>query len=150
MTLPRSALLAAWAGAVAAGRAGAADALQAVADDDEPHQVEPAPGFVAPAGLPLPDPGYLSDLLVLLAAAGEGAPVTVRCVLPVPGDVRGVPGPHELLAAAVGAGECVVVEGLPDGTAGRASVALVPEVDLAGGRVVVADRPGLVAPLPED
>ena len=28
--------------------------------------------------------------------------------------------------------------------------ALVPEVDVAGGRVVVADRPGLVAPLPED
>ena len=27
---------------------------------------------------------------------------------------------------------------------------LVPEVDLAGGRVVVADRPGLVTPLPED
>jgi 16S rRNA processing protein RimM len=26
---------------------------------------------------------------------------------------------------------------------------LVPEVDVAGGRVVVADRPGLVAPLPE-
>jgi 16S rRNA processing protein RimM len=28
--------------------------------------------------------------------------------------------------------------------------ALVPEVDLAGGRVVVADRPGLVTPLEED
>lgn len=28
--------------------------------------------------------------------------------------------------------------------------ALVPEVDLAGRRVVVADRPGLVAPLDED
>ena len=28
--------------------------------------------------------------------------------------------------------------------------ALVPEVDVAGGRVVVADRPGLVTPLPED
>jgi 16S rRNA processing protein RimM len=28
--------------------------------------------------------------------------------------------------------------------------ALVPEVDVAGGRVVVADRPGLVAPMPED
>lgn len=28
--------------------------------------------------------------------------------------------------------------------------ALVPSVDLAGGRVVVADRPGLVTPLPED
>lgn len=28
--------------------------------------------------------------------------------------------------------------------------ALVPEVDLAGGRVVIADRPGLVRPAPED
>ena len=28
--------------------------------------------------------------------------------------------------------------------------ALVPEVDVPGGRVVVADRPGLVAPLPDD
>jgi 16S rRNA processing protein RimM len=28
--------------------------------------------------------------------------------------------------------------------------ALVPEVDLAGRRIVVADRPGLVAPLPDD
>lgn len=28
--------------------------------------------------------------------------------------------------------------------------ALVPEVDLAGGRVVIADRPGLVTPFPED
>ncbi|WP_028645354.1 ribosome maturation factor RimM [Nocardioides sp. URHA0020] len=28
--------------------------------------------------------------------------------------------------------------------------ALVPEVDLAGRRVVIADRPGLVAPLPDD
>jgi 16S rRNA processing protein RimM len=27
--------------------------------------------------------------------------------------------------------------------------ALVPDVDVAGGRVVIADRPGLVAPLPE-
>jgi 16S rRNA processing protein RimM len=28
--------------------------------------------------------------------------------------------------------------------------ALVPEVDVAGGRIVVADRPGLVTPLPDD
>lgn len=28
--------------------------------------------------------------------------------------------------------------------------ALVPEVDLEGGRVVIADRPGLVRPFPED
>jgi 16S rRNA processing protein RimM len=29
-------------------------------------------------------------------------------------------------------------------------VALVPEVDVAAGRVVVADRPGLITPFPED
>ena len=28
--------------------------------------------------------------------------------------------------------------------------ALVPEVDLGAGRIVVADRPGLVTPFPED
>jgi 16S rRNA processing protein RimM len=28
--------------------------------------------------------------------------------------------------------------------------ALVPEVDLTAGRIVVADRPGLVSPFPED
>lgn len=28
--------------------------------------------------------------------------------------------------------------------------ALVPEVDVAGGRVVIADRPGLVTPFPDD
>lgn len=128
MTIPRSALLAAWAGAVAAGRARTADALQAVAGDDEPHRVEPAPGFTAPRVLPVPDPGYLSDLLVLLAAAGEEGPVRVRCVLPTPGDVRGVPGPAGLRAAAVDAGGCVVLDGLPDGT----SVALVPEVEEFG------------------
>jgi len=132
VTLPRSALLAASAGAVAAGRAGSADALAAVAADDEPHGLEHGTGFDAPVGLPLPDPGYLSDLLVLLAAAGEQSPVTVRCALPVPGDVRGVPGPTDLLAAAADAGECVVVEGLADGAAGRASVALVPEVEEFG------------------
>ena len=131
MTLPRSALLAAWAGAVAAGRARTADALVAVAGDDEPHMVDPGPGFSAPAALPVPDPGYLSDLLVLLAAVGERAPVQVRCVLPSPGDVLGVPGPPELLAAAVDAGECVLLEGLP-GQAGPTSVALVPEVEEFG------------------
>jgi hypothetical protein len=132
VTIPRSALLAAWAGAVAAGRARAADALTAVVGADEPHEVRHAPGFTAPASLPLPDPGYLSDLLVLLGAVGERAPVTVRCVLPVPGDVRGVPGPPDLIAAAVGAGEAVVVDGLPDGADGRSSVALVPEIEEFG------------------
>ncbi|NYJ00776.1 16S rRNA processing protein RimM [Nocardioides thalensis] len=40
----------------------------------------------------------------------------------------------------------------PDGHEGLVPfvTALVPEVDLAAGRVVIADRPGLVTPLPED
>ena len=40
----------------------------------------------------------------------------------------------------------------PDGRDGLVPFvkALVPEVDVAGGRVVVADRPGLVAPLEDD
>jgi len=132
VTIPRSALLAAWAGAVAAGRVRAADALDAVVGEDEPHVVEPSAGFTAPPWLPVPDPGYLSDLLVLLGAAGESHPVAVRCVLPVPGDVRGVPGPPALLAAAVQAGECVVLDGLPDGRGGASSIALVPEVEEFG------------------
>ncbi|MFC5379630.1 hypothetical protein [Aquipuribacter nitratireducens] len=131
MTLPRPALLAAWAGAVAAGRCGAADALAAVTGSDEPHTVAVELGATPPAGLPLPDPGYLSDLLVLLAAAGEEAPVRVSCALPAPGDVRGVPGPAAVLAAAVEAGGCVVVDGLPD-RAGPAGLALVPEVEEFG------------------
>ena len=32
----------------------------------------------------------------------------------------------------------------------RSSAALVPEVDVPGGRVVIADRPGLVAPFPDE
>jgi 16S rRNA processing protein RimM len=40
----------------------------------------------------------------------------------------------------------------PDGREGLVPFvsALVPEVDVPGGRVVVADRPGLVAPFPDD
>lgn len=124
-------MLAAWAGAVAAGRVAVADALAAVVGDDEPHEVEPGPGFVAPPALTLPDPGYLSDLLVLLGAAGELAPVRVGCVLPVPGDALGVPGPASVVAAAVAATECVLLDGLPTSN-GAVSVALVPEIEEFG------------------
>lgn len=137
MTLPRSALLTAWASAVAAGRASAADAVRAVSGDDEPHTVAGSSTFTAPAELPLPDPGWLSDLLVLLGAAGETRSLQLRCVLPVPGDVLGVPGPPGLVAAAGEAGECVVVGGLlgPDGPE---PLVLVPEVEGFGS----AEEPG--------
>jgi len=67
---------------------------------------------------------------------------------------------HDLDGAVIGTVSGVVHGGAQDllqvkATDGRDTLvpfvaALVPEVDVAGGRVVVADRPGLVTPLPED
>ena len=108
----------------------------------------------------------------------DGAPATWTpdpLLLPVE-DLAGMDTPedpdefydHQLVGLAVHDLEGVVigeVTGLVHGgaqdllavraTDGRATLvpfvaALVPEVDLDGGRVVVADRPGLVAPLPDE
>lgn len=67
---------------------------------------------------------------------------------------------HDLGGALIGTVSGVVHGGAQDllqvkATDGRDTLvpfvsALVPEVDLAGLRVVVADRPGLVTPLPDD
>jgi len=67
---------------------------------------------------------------------------------------------HDLDGSVIGTVSGVVHGGAQDllqvkATDGRDTLvpfvaALVPEVDVAGGRVVVADRPGLVTPLPED
>lgn len=83
--------LAAWAAAWFAGSVGPDEVVDAVTLDDAPHQV---------AGLGL-DVVPLREVLALWRR--EGAPV--RAVLPVPGDVRGVPGPAGFRAAALEAGE---------------------------------------------
>ncbi len=67
---------------------------------------------------------------------------------------------HDLEGVVIGEVTGLVHGGAQDllavrATDGRATLvpfvsALVPEVDLPGGRVVVADRPGLVAPLPDE
>jgi 16S rRNA processing protein RimM len=51
-----------------------------------------------------------------------------------------------------GGAQDLLVVSTPDGREALVPFvkALVPEVDLAGRRVVIADRPGLVTPLPED
>jgi 16S rRNA processing protein RimM len=81
-----------------------------------------------------PDEFYDHQLVGLTAYDVDGA---------VLGEVSGVVhgGAQDLLAIRT-----------PEGREGLVPFvkALVPEVDLAGGRVVVADRPGLVTPLPED
>lgn len=131
MTRLRSGTLAAWACAWLNGTAAADDALQATIADDAPHTVEDLPG--APSIAPL------SELLIAFRRSG-GA---VRLVLPVAGDVRGVPGPAEFRAAALEAGEAVVCAGL----------GLVPEiVDYApsSAPTSVIWRAHAVEPLPHD
>ena len=58
----------------------------------------------------------------------------------------------EVLAVVHGGAQDLLTVRTPDGRDALVPFvrALVPEVDLAGGRVVIADRPGLVTPLPED
>ena len=57
----------------------------------------------------------------------------------------------EVVAVVHGAAQDLLTVRTPDGRDALVPfvTALVPEVDLAGGRVVVADRPGLVTPHPE-
>lgn len=105
----RSARLAAWGTAVLRGEVAPVAAIRAVTGDDEPHEVE---AFTDAAAV-LP-PGGLAELLAALAGLGV---VGLRVVLPRPGDVLGLPGPPDFNIAAVDAGECVLTEPLPDGSA---------------------------------
>jgi hypothetical protein len=92
----RSGVLAAWSAPFFAGRVSLDQVLDAVRGADAPHAVS---GVVN---------GRLSDVLASWRRGGGG----VRLVLPVAGDVRGLPGPNEFRAAALEAGEAVVGPGL--------------------------------------
>lgn len=94
MTGARSGVFAAWASAWLVGGAASDDVIAAVTGDDPPHVV------IGPDGAS----GPLSEALLLLRR--DGGPV--RVVLPVPGDVRGLPGPEEFRSAALEAGEAVL------------------------------------------
>jgi len=80
-----------------------------------------------------PDEFYDHQLVGLAAEDLEGAPL------------------GEVTAVLHGAQDLLQIR-TPDGREALVPfvAALVPEVDVPGGRVVVADRPGLVAELPED
>ena len=75
------------------GEIGPDEVVDAVTQDDAPHLV---------SGLGL-DVVPLRDVL----AVWRREAASVRLVLPVPGDVRGVPGPAEFRSAAIDAGEAV-------------------------------------------
>ncbi len=111
LDVPRSVVLAAWAGAVAAGAASARDAVAAVTGTDEQHAVTGHPTGAR-------------DLAGLLSALHPTA--AVRAVLPAPGDPSGLAGPPPFTAEAVDAGEAVLVS-TADGALG-----LVPEVTAFG------------------
>jgi hypothetical protein len=104
VTRLRSGPLAAWMSAWVAGDVGPDEVVDAVTLDDAPHEVT----GIALEDLPLRD--------VLTLFRREGAPV--RLVLPVSGDVRGVPGPAEFRSAALEAEEAVCA----------GAIGLVPEV----------------------
>jgi 16S rRNA processing protein RimM len=101
---------------------------------------EAARGIVLHASIPAdaspedPDEYYDHQLVGLAAYDEEGAPLGS-----VAGLVHG--GAQDLLRITTPDGREALVPFVK---------ALVPEVDVVGGRVVVADRPGLVAPFPED
>lgn len=117
LALPRSVHLALWLPHLQGSVGQVERAAAAIQGEDEPHTVtvdDDVPGL-ADATLP-----------GLLTAWGHGTP-SVCAVVPVPGDVAGVPA--EVTAEAVDAGECVLV-GTPAG-----NFAAVPRVEAFGSAV---------------
>ena len=98
MTRLRAGALVAWTSAWLAGDAASDEVLRATVGDDAPHHVEGLGDGPAP----------LSEALITWRRAGG----TVRLVLPVAGDVRGLPGPAEFRSGALDAGEAAYGGGL--------------------------------------
>ena len=96
----RSGPFAAWVSAWLAGKASPDEVLLAVTGHDAPHRVR---GVAASDDL-VP----LSRVLIEWRATAPA----VRLVLPVPGDVRGLPGPAAFRRAAIEAGEALFGGGL--------------------------------------
>jgi len=96
VSVVRSGPLAAWSAAFFAGRVSLDQAADASTGTDAPHQVGGLPPF-APEIVPV------RELLVHWRRGGG----SVRVVLPVAGDVRGLPGPAGFRTAALEQGEAV-------------------------------------------
>jgi hypothetical protein len=103
---------------VLASRVEAGLAVKAVTGDDEPHEVNAEVEVSAVLGLP--EKCGLAELLTTLIR--HGAP-SLSVALPAPGDVLGLPGPPIFNAAALDAGECVLV-----GPGPGPAIGIVPEV----------------------
>ncbi|HKV20061.1 MAG TPA: hypothetical protein VJR50_13580 [Mycobacterium sp.] len=123
--------LAVWANAWLAGAAAPDDVLDALSQWAPRHSVTAYDAVAAGStGLPWPDmnhSGTMSLLQTLRTAAGipVGAPA-FSVVLPVPGDVRGLPAGTQFQRDAVTAGEAIVIDGGPTSTT---AVGLVPDFE---------------------
>jgi hypothetical protein len=121
--------LSVWANAWLAGAAAPDDVLDALSQWAPRHSVIAYDSVAAGrTGLPWPDlndAGAVSMLQTLRTAAGSGlsAPA-IGVVLPVPGDVRGLPAGTQLQRDAVTAGEAILV-----GRDHSAAVGLVPDFE---------------------
>jgi hypothetical protein len=122
--------LSVWANAWLAGAAAPDDVLDALSRWAPSHSVTAYDAIAAGStGLPWPDVnhyGTMSLLQTLRTAAGRpmGAP-SISVVLPVPGDVRGLPAGTQFQRDSVAAGEAIVVSG----GAGSPTVGLVPDFE---------------------
>jgi hypothetical protein len=122
--------LSVWANAWLAGAAAPDDVLDVLSQWAPRHSVAAYDAVAAGStGLPWPDmdhSGTMSLLQTLRKAAGApiGEP-TISVVLPVPGDVRGLPAGTQFQRDAVTAGEAIVIRG------GRSSqpVGVVPDFE---------------------
>jgi hypothetical protein len=127
LRIARSASLAAWVTAHLRGHVAIAAVVTAVTGQDEPHRVQVAAEGRTAVPVPVPEPGDLGELVT---AAGLLSAHRFRLVLPVPGDVLGLPGPSAFNQAAVQAGEAVLIES----GSGTPLAGLVPEVTIFGSR----------------
>jgi len=129
----RSARFVAWSNAVLAGEVSPDLAADRIAGSDALHLVD---------GLPEGDAQTLPVFLARLSAHAEPA---VRLVLPVTGDPAGLPGPGPMAAAALAAGEGVLLPPRPEGRFGlvpvESSGAVVWTAYPAAGEVVITDPP---------
>ncbi|MEB3048588.1 hypothetical protein KV112_02360 [Mycolicibacter sp. MYC123] len=120
--------LSVWANAWLAGQAAPDDVLEALSAWAPAQSVYAYDSVAAgSSGLPWPDvteSGTTSLLQTLRTAAGGRTEPTISVVLPVPGDVRGLPAGTQFAQDAVAAGEAIVVSG-PRGDA----IGMVPEYD---------------------
>ena len=127
-----SATLSVWANAWFAGKAAPDDVLDALSCWAPTHSVTAYDDVAAGhTGLPWPDiqdAGAVTLLQTLRTAAGQAVTGTpsIRVVLPVPGDVRGLPPGTQFERDALAAGEAVIATHPDDPSV---AVGLVPEFD---------------------